>query len=284
VTREAPTNPNSKQRDEWNGARGSRWLERHETIDKQIAPFGHRVIDAAAIGCGKRVLDIGCGCGETSFDLARRVGDTGSVLGVDISTLLVEAARRAAQQSSVSNVRFEEADAQTYPFQRGSFDLAFSRFGIMFFEDPDFAFRNIHAALRTDGGLAFVAWPAPAENPFVTIPIRAAARYITLPAPGDPTAPGPFAFADIERVRGMLSRAGFTGIKVDRVIEKVGGGSLAETTELLLQLGPLADLLNTLDDQTRRAIRTDVRSALGPFETSGRVLLDAVAWLVTARH
>jgi len=114
-------------------------------------------MDAIVMDRCQRVLDIGCGCGETSFDLARRVGDTGSVLGVDISTLLIEAARRAAQQSAVSNVRFEEADAQTYSFQRGSFDLAFSRFGIMFFEDPDFAFRNIHAALRPGGGLAFVA-------------------------------------------------------------------------------------------------------------------------------
>jgi ubiquinone/menaquinone biosynthesis C-methylase UbiE len=275
---------NSKQRDEWNGASGSRWLDRHETIDKQIAPFGHRAMDAAAIGCGHRILDIGCGCGETSFDLARRVGDTGSVLGVDISSLLIEAARGAAQQSGVSNVRFEEADAQTHSFQHGSFDLDFSRFGIMFFEDPDFAFRNIYAAVRPGGGLAFVAWPAPSENPFLTIPIGVAARYIPLPTPGDPTAPGPFAFADIERVRGVLSRVGFTGINVDRVVQKVGGGSFDETTELLLQLGPLADLLNTLDDQTRRAIRTDVRSALGPFEASGRVLLDAVAWLVTARH
>ncbi len=251
MTCEAPTISNSKQRDEWNGESGRRWLDRHETIDKQIAPFGHRAMDAAAIGPGQHILDIGCGCGETSFDLARRVGETGLVLGVDISTLLIEAAQRAVQQSSISNVRFEEADAQTYPFQRGSFDLAFSRFGIMFFEDPDFAFRNIHAALRPGGVLAFVAWLAPAENLFLSIPIGAAARYITLPAPAAPNAPGPFAFADIERVRGMLSRASFTGIKVDRVIEKVGGGSLDETTELLLQLGPLAGLLNTLDDQTR---------------------------------
>jgi len=275
--------PNNKQRDDWNGATGSRWLERHDTIDRQIAPFGRRAMDAASVAHGERILDIGCGCGETTFDLARRVGDTGAVVGVDISALLVDEALKLARQSGLSNVQFENADIQTHPFPRGGFDVAFSRFGIMFFDDPEIAFQNIRAALRSGGRLAFVAWPAPAENKFVSIPLAAAHKHMTLPAPGDPNAPGPFAFANIERVRTLLSRSGFSQIVAERVTEKVGGGSLDETAEMLLQLGPLADALNELDEPTRRAIRADVHSALVPFEVSGRVLLDASAWLVTAR-
>ena len=104
-----------------------------------------------------------------------------------------------------------------------------------------------------------------------------------MPTLGEPNAPGPFAFADLDRVRGILSRSGFSEIETDRLIEKVGGGTLGQTTEMLLQLGPLGDKLDSLDERTHSAIAADIRTALTPFETSGRVLLDTVAWLVTAR-
>jgi hypothetical protein len=152
----------------------------------------------------------------------------------------------------------------------------------MFFDDPEAAFRNLRAALRPDGRLTFLCWPAPQENLFITIPVAAAARHISLPAPGEPDAPGPFAFADLDRVRGMLTRSGFSDIETDRVVEKVGGGT-DETVEMLLQLGPLGDKLDSLDDRTRRAIAADIRTALIPFTTSGRVSMDAVASRVLAR-
>jgi SAM-dependent methyltransferase len=283
MTLHTPVIANATQREKWNTETGSRWLERHAIIDQQIAPFGRRAMDRASIQPGERVLDVGCGCGETTVELARRVGHSGSILGVDISAQLIEAARALAQKSDLENVHFEEADAQTYPFPAASFDLIFSRFGIMFFDDPDAAFHNLHSALRQGGRLAFVCWPAPRENQFVTIPLAAAARHISLPAPGDPDAPGPFAFADADRVQRILSRSDFADIEIERVIEKVGGKSLEETTDMLLQLGPLDEILDGLDGGTKHAIRADLRAALSQFETSGRVSLDAVAWLVTAR-
>lgn len=278
-----PSIANARQRDEWNDTEGRRWLERHERIDQQIAPFGRRAMDRARIRAGERILDVGCGCGETTLDLAQRAGDTGFALGVDISALLIEAARKLAHESRVANVRFEAADAQTHPFPAGSFDLVFSRLGIMFFDDPEAAFRNLRGALRPGGRLAFVCWPAPRENLFVTIPKTAAARHITLPTSGEPDAPGPFALADADRIGRILIRSSFTTIDIERVTEKVGGGSLDETTEMLLQLGPLGDMLDSLDTETRQAIRADIRSGLRPFETAGRVRFDATALLVTAR-
>jgi len=283
MTQPGSVRPNAKQVEEWNSATGRRWLERHERIDRQIAPFGRRAMDRAAIQRGQRVLDVGCGCGETTFEIGRRVGDTGFVLGVDVSSLLIDAARRSAPEASVLNVRFEEADAQTHQFPTASFDLVFSRFGIMFFDDPEAAFRNLRSAVRPGGRLAFVCWPAPQDNLFVTIPMGAAARHISLPAPGEPDAPGPFALADLDRVRRILSRSGFGEIETDRLTEKVGGGTLDETTDMLLELGPLGDMLNSLDSHTRSAIAADMRTALSRFEASGRVLLDAVALVVTAR-
>lgn len=283
MTQPGSMRANAKQVEEWNNATGQRWLERHERIDRQIAPFGRRAMDRAAIQRGQRILDVGCGCGETTLELGRRVGDAGFVLGVDVSRVLVDAARRVARDANVLNVRFEEADAQTYPFPTASFDLVFSRFGIMFFDDPEAAFRNFGSALRPGGRIAFVCWPAPQENLFITIPLGAAARHISLPEPGEADAPGPFAFADLYRVQRILSRSGFGEIETDRLTEKVGGGTLHETTDMLLELGPLGDMLNSLDGQTRSAITADMRTALSRFEVSGRVQLDAVALLVTAR-
>jgi SAM-dependent methyltransferase len=278
----APAVPNARLYGEWNNATGRRWLERHEAVDRQIAPFGRRAMDRANILPGQRILDVGCGCGETTLELARRAGDSGFVMGVDISHLLLKTARQLAQASGLTNVQFEQADAQTFQFIPESSDLVFSRFGIMFFDDPEVAFGNLRSALRSGGLLTFVCWPAPRDNQFMMIPLAAAARHITLPEPGDPQAPGPFAFADPERVRRILSRSGFSEIQTDRVIEKVGGGTLDETASMLLQLGPLNSILDSIDERTRSAILADIRSALTDFESSGHVLLDAAAWLVTA--
>lgn len=216
--------PNAKQREEWNDATGARWLELHNWIDKQIAPFGYRAMDRADVQPGEHVLDVGCGCGETTLDLARRVGETGLVLGIDISALLVAEARKLARESKAQNVQFEEADAQSYSFAGGGFDLVFSRFGIMFFDNPVAAFQNFRSGLKRGGRIAFVCWPAPRENLFVTLPLKvAAAHHIALPAPGDPDAPGQFAFANPDRVRQILSEADFTAVEIERVTEKVGG-------------------------------------------------------------
>jgi SAM-dependent methyltransferase len=180
------------------------------------------------------------------------------------------------------NIRLEEADAQTFPFPAQSFDVIFSRLGIMFFDDPDAAFTNFRMALRPGGRLSFVCWPPPSENQFVTIPVAAATRHVALPEPGEPDTPGPFAFADPERVRGILSGTGFSEIETERVTEKVGGGTLDETANLLAEAGPLDSILESIDEQTRSAIVADVRAALAGFASQGN-FLDATAWLVSAR-
>lgn len=277
------TTPNTKLRDEWNNATGRRWLERHEAVDRQIAPFGHRAMDRANIQAGQSILDVGCGCGETTLELARRVGESGFVVGIDISHLLIETARQLAAGSGLANLRFEHGDAQIYNFAQESFDLVFSRFGIMFFDDPEAAFTNLRSALHPGGRLIFVCWPAPRENQFMTIPLAAAARHITLPEPSEPDAPGPFAFANMEWVRRILSRSGFGEIETDRLTGKAGGGTLDETARMLLELGPLGSIVESIDDATRSAILADIRTALTEYESSGRVSLDATAWLVTAR-
>src|SRR5260370_784321 len=278
MTLHTPVIANGRERERWTTETGSRWLERHAIIDQQIAPLGRRTMDRANIQLGWRVLDVGCGCGETAVELAWRVGHSGSVRGVDISAPLIEAARALAQKSDLRNVRFDEADAQTFLFSAASFDLIFSRFGIMFFDDPDAAFHNLRSALRPGGRLAFACWPAPRENQFVTIPVAAAARHVPLPAPADPDAPGPFAFAEAERVRRILSRSDFSDIAIEPVTQKVGGMVLEETTHLLFQLRPLDVISAGVHGGAKHAITTDLLASLRPVVNSRPGSLD-VPWL-----
>src|SRR5262249_38336345 len=150
------------------------------------------------------VLDVGCGCGDSTVDLARRVAPDGTVVGMDISAVMLERARQTAREQGV-NARFEHADAQTHAFAPASFDVLFSRFGVMFFADPTAAFANLRSALRPGGKLAFVCWQSLAENPWMLVPLGAAFQIIPPPPMPAPDAPGPFAFADQSRVRSILA-------------------------------------------------------------------------------
>src|SRR5881628_2723223 len=161
-------------------------------------------MERARIGAGERVIDIGCGCGDTTIALARRVGPAGLVLGIDVSAPMLARAADAAREAGVAHVRFEHADAQTHRFPAQAFDVLYSRFGVMFFSDPAAAFGNLRTALRPGGRLGFVCWQAVPENPWIAVPLEAAAQHMALPPPPAPGAPGPFSFADPERVRRIL--------------------------------------------------------------------------------
>jgi SAM-dependent methyltransferase len=231
---------------------------------------------------GTAVLDVGCGCGDTTIEIARRVAP-GDVLGIDISAPMLT---RAAQQAQVAGVaaRFELADAQTYTFEPARFDVLFSRFGVMFFVDPGTAFTNLRAALRPGGRLGFACWQALPDNPWMAVPMMAAAQHVTLPQPPAPGAPGPFAFADPDRVRAILEGAGFRDVRLadHRTTLTVGGaGPLDRAVDFLLQMGPTAALLRGADDTLRARVAGAVREALAPHHTPEGVRMSAAAWLVT---
>lgn len=279
--------PNAEQIKYWNETSGPKWVALHERIDAQIRALGQRAIERAVVMPGERVVDVGCGCGLTTIDIARRVGATGAVLGVDICTPMLETAERHARENGLTQVRFENADAQTFQFPPAGVDLAFSRFGVMFFSDPEAAFTNLRAALRPGGRLAFICWQAVQQNPWMLEPLMAVAQYITLPQPPAPDAPGPFSLADAERVRGILTHAGFTGIDVEAVQETIpvgGGGDLEETVDFLLQMGPVGAALRDTGAELRPRLADAVRQALAAYHTPEGVRMPAAAWLVSARN
>jgi SAM-dependent methyltransferase len=279
--------PNAQQIEYWNEMSGARWVAMNDVIDAQISPLGEVAMLRAAVAPGERVLDIGCGCGQTSLQLAERVGQDGRVLGLDISAVMLERARERAEQAGLANLEFRNADAQTEPFA-GGFDLLFSRFGVMFFASPEAAFSNLRSALRPGGRLTCLTWQGLGANPWMQVPMAAAGKHLP-PAgpPPDPTAPGPFAFADATRVEGILTAAGFEEVaheSLERELLVGGGRSLDETVSFVVQLGPAGAALREADDELRARIVSEVRAALEPYHDGSGVRMPAAAWIVSARR
>jgi SAM-dependent methyltransferase len=256
------------------------WAEVRELLELQLAPLGRRGLAALAPRSGENVLDIGCGGGEIALELVRAVAPHGTVVGIDLSAAVLEFARRAAQ--GCERVRFVQADAEVFPFEPASFDAAFSRFGVMFFADPAAAFINIRRSLRPNGRLAFVCWRSLEENPLDILPLTAASAHLPPQPAHDPDAPGPFAFANPHRVRGILERAGFREIDITAHDEEVGSGNLDAMLAVCSRVGALGKILRE-NPELRAAVLPAVRSALAAHDGPDGVRLNAATWVVTAR-
>ena len=270
---------NADQAKYWNTGAGETWAALQTRLDQQLEPLGRIAMSALAPRPGEHVLDIGCGTGQTTHQLATATGKAGSVLGVDISRVMLDVAEARSPSPGVS---FQEADAQTYPFATSKFDAAFSRFGVMFFADPIAAFTNIRRALKTAGRLAFICWRAPAENLIMTLPMAAATPLLPPMPPAPPSTQGPFAFADPEHIRNLLTRAGFTDIDITPHDQKIGSGDLEQTLTVTLKVGPLGAILREHPDR-RDAVIEAVRAALAPHDGPDGIKLASATWIVTAR-
>jgi SAM-dependent methyltransferase len=282
--------PNAQQSVYWNETAGPKWVALQSMIDAQIEGLGLRAMDRAGIAAGLKVLDVGCGCGQTTLVLALRVGPSGAVTAVDISAPMLDLARRRAAAAGVTNASFQLADAQTHRFEPGTHDLLFSRFGVMFFADPAAAFTNLRRALGSSGRLTFICWQTIFENPWMLVPMMAASQHVQMPPPPGPGAPGPFAFADPELVRGILSQAGFRDIAFDDVRDELAigaGGDLDTTVDFLLQMGPTARALGeakiTPDSPQFANLVKAVRESLVPYQTPRGVRMASATWIVTAK-
>ncbi|HWA90701.1 MAG TPA: class I SAM-dependent methyltransferase [Rhizomicrobium sp.] len=268
---------NAQQIEYWNGAVGERWARLQETIDASLAPITEALIPFANPRPRERVLDVGCGAGTTSYRLAKAVGPEGNVTGVDISEPMLAVARARG-----IGVNFRKADAATHLFH-ATHDLVFSRFGVMFFDDPAAAFANIRKALKPRGRLAFVCWRDVSTNLWASAPFAAARDLLPPQEPADPHAPGPYAFADPERLGTILAKAGYRDIRIEQLdTVVVMGATPADAAAQALNIGPLARAATGLDDATRERIRAVVEDALAKFATERGIAPPASCWLVGA--
>jgi SAM-dependent methyltransferase len=264
----------------WKGAGGTMWLGAYDRIQRGIAGFSEIVLGAADAQPGERVIDVGCGTGGTTAELAQAVDAKGHVLGVDISEPLIGAARARG----LGNATFEVADATTYAFEPASFDLVFSRFGVMFFADPVAAFGNVRRALKPSGRLVFLCWRTPAENPWAAVPMRAAQPFLPPMARPGPEDPGQYSFGDRNRVERILTAAGFNGLSIDPVDLMMNQGKdIPDVLDRIGDFGPLARAFKDIAPEQIEKAKAAIAEALKPHATADGVRLAGACWLVRAR-
>ncbi|MEO3846515.1 class I SAM-dependent methyltransferase [Streptomyces sp. B8F3] len=267
---------------DWNGANGDHWVAYEEKYNAAMIRYGERLFAGADVRPDERVLDVGCGCGQTTR-VAAALAAEGSALGVDLSAAMLAQARTRAAEEDIANVRFEQADAQVHDFAPGAYDVAISRHGVMFFAAPVAAFANVRRALRPAGRLAFVCWRAPEESEYSGVPRAALAPYVTVPPSGGVNEPGPNSLADPDRVREVLGAAGFVDVHLEAENEPMNlGADVGEALDFVLNRPHVQGAMADLDGTTRAKAAECVREALTPYLTPEGVLLRAPAWLVTA--
>lgn len=279
---------NQDQVEYWNGPVGERWVKHQDDFDRAIGAFGAAALARLPLTPGARVLDVGCGGGTSTLDVIARVAPGGSVVGVDISRpLLARAAERLPKRAAELRVALELVIADAATYRPGTpFDALFSRFGVMFFDQPPRAFGNLRAALVPGARLAFVCWQALADNPWCAVPLSAARRVLPAPtAAADPRAPGPFAFAERSYVEDILTQAGF----VEVVLEPFEAPVVLSTTglgpavEQALRLGPTGRAVADQPAEVVAKVRNELANTLAPRLEGDTVRLPGHAWLVTAR-
>jgi len=279
-----PAGPNAEQIEFWNDRAGARWLAADLHFAQMLSPIGDALVERAAPRVGERVLDVGCGAGQTSAVLAQAVTNRGRVLGADISAPLVGGAVARALKLGLAHASFVEADAQTHDFGTGAFDLVCSRFGVMFFADPVAAFANLADATATGGRLAFVCWRSLRENPWFAGPLAAMAKHVEPPPPPPPGGPGPFAFADRARVQSLLERAGWADVRIEPAdISLWIGASVDDALRFASDIGPTATSLAQAEPIARDAALAQMRDVYaGATDGDGVVRMPAALWYVTA--
>jgi SAM-dependent methyltransferase len=269
---------NTDQFHAWDGDEGNYWADNAEHFDRSVAGYHQRLLEVAAIGERDRVLDVGCGTGQTTRDAAR-AASAGSALGIDLSSRMLNYARRRATAEGVRNATFAQADAQIHPFEPSTYDVAISRTGAMFFGDHIAAFTNIGRALRPGGRLVLVTWQPLSGNEWIReiSAVLAAGREL----PALPPDAGPFALSEPDRVRALLTSAGYTDISLDGTTAGMWFGSDADDAHSFT-LGLMGWMLEGLDDDGRTRAIDALHTTMAAHCTPDGVLFGSAAWTIHA--
>ena len=277
---------NKNQKDFWSGKGGDIWVERQNAMDTMLSPLGEAALNKLNFNGEENVLDIGCGCGHTTLNIAKRIGPSGNVTGLDISEPMLKRAKESAVEMSITNTSFKCVDVQTEDLGDQIYSAAFSRFGVMFFEDSIAAFKNINKSLISGGCLSFVCWQSPAVNPWQSLFIQEIKKFLDLPSP-PPRSPGPFAFMESEYVSSILEESKFQDITIEgheAEVNMFSGRSLSDSVKDYISINPVVTqmLKESSENQIAEIVNSGIE-AFSPYYSEKGLIFPSATWLVTAR-
>ena len=277
---------NKNQKDFWSGKGGDIWVERQNAMDTMLSPLGEAALNKLNFNEDENVLDIGCGCGHTTLNIAKRIGPSGSVTGLDISEPMIKRAKESAVEMSITNTSFKCVDVQIEDLGDQIYSAAFSRFGVMFFEDSIAAFKNINKSLISGGYLSFVCWQSPAVNPWQSLFIHEVKKFLDLPSL-PPRSPGPFAFMESEYVSSILEESKFQDITIEgheAEVNMFSGRSLSDSVKDYISINPVVTqmLKESSENQVAEIVNSGIE-AFSPYYSEKGLIFPSATWLVTAR-
>jgi SAM-dependent methyltransferase len=284
MTQATTPQDNQEQRRYWANEGQQQYQQHGARFEAMVSGFGLAMLDAARLQAGDRVLDVGCGHATITIDAARRVAPGGTALGVDISNAMLRTASQRVDAAGLHNVTLLEADAQVHPFEPASFDAVISRFGTMFFDTPEAAFANLARAVRPGGRLAFVCWQDPLASQWIALALSAVMPVLgRSPQLGTPGAPGPWAFADGDRLRRLLTTGGFRDVQLATVtLPQRIGDDINDAVAFILSLPESQQLFAGADKDAVAASTAALQAAFAPHARADGLTLTASAWLVSA--
>ena len=277
---------NEQQADFWSGPGGQSWVDNQMQMDTMLQPLGDAALQLLNLKNARHVMDIGCGTGTTTINIAQKLSAGGRVTGADLSEPMIEFARQRLLDEGISNAEFVTSDLQEDELQPETYDAAFSRFGVMFFDQSVKGFANIRSAMKPDAPIAFVCWQSPTHNLWHSAAMAVAKEFIEMPAAQDPRAPGPFAFAEPDYVNSILVDAEFKRVSLtphEQEVELFSGQTVRAAAENFARINPvIGSYISSVDDSAAATFFDALADTLSSYHKDNALRFPSATWLVTA--
>ena len=279
-------NSNEEQKDYWTNSAGKLWVKDKVEKDNMLEPLGNYALSKFNIIEGMNVLDIGCGTGITSTQIAKKINNIGYVTGLDLSETMINEATKYSEKLGIKNINFAVKDIQNEELKILEYDAAFSRFGVMFFSNPIMAFKNIYSALKKNGILTFICWQSQKENPWYNSGLEIVKKYIDVPLPKE-NSPGPFAYADKSYIHNILTNSGYKDIEFysyEKDIELFKGFTLESAIREYIESTPIfKEKILILDALDKEKIFLEIKDIWEPYFKDKHLLFPSKTWVIKCK-
>ena len=277
---------NEEQKDYWTNSAGKLWVKDKVEKDNMLEPLGNYALSKFNIIEGMNVLDIGCGTGITSTQIAKKINNIGYVTGLDFSETMINEAIKYSEKLGIKNINFAVKDIQNEELKILEYDAAFSRFGVMFFSNPIMAFKNIYSALKKNGILTFICWQSQKENLWYNSGLEIVKKYIDVPLPKE-NSPGPFAYADKSYIHNILTNSGYKDIEFysyEKDIELFKGFTLESAIREYIESTPIfKEKILILDALDKEKIFLEIKDIWEPYFKDKHLLFPSKTWVIKCK-